>query len=244
MRLRNYMTLEKFRKTIWVLWQVYGCRMPFVITARFAEYGWCLLWRARKTFTLDGRHYLYALSMQNGCFRSERTVEIPIALHMFPLRGDILEIGNVLSNFVRFPHTVVDKYEKADGVQSVDIVDYSPGGLYDLIISISTFEHVGWDESPREPEKVLRAVHHTKTLLKPGGQLMVTLPLDYNSAVDAALRDGSFGFSRILYMERTSMHDWAQTTIDVAMTRKFDDPYPAANAIAVGLYGNVSDTIS
>ena len=34
---------------------------------------------------------------------------------------------------------------------------------YDLIVTISTLEHVGWDEEPRDPSKVLRAIENLKS---------------------------------------------------------------------------------
>ena len=37
--------------------------------------------------------------------------------------------------------------------------------LYDLIVSISTLEHVGHDEVPREEEKILRTMLHLRSLL-------------------------------------------------------------------------------
>ena len=55
--------------------------------------------------------------------------------------------------YYKFEHDIVDKYEKKKGIINQDIVDYKPDKKYDLIISISTLEHVGWDETPRENYK-------------------------------------------------------------------------------------------
>src|SRR5215207_4369431 len=94
-------------------------------------------------------------------WRSERAVELPIAWRRVR-RTDAtstLEIGNVLSNYFPVRHLVVDKYERVPGVINEDVVDFSPPGKYDLIVSISTLEHVGWDPpEPRDPLKLLRAV--------------------------------------------------------------------------------------
>jgi len=59
---------------------------------------------------------------------------------------NILEIGNVLSRHIKLEHDILDKYETAKGVINEDIVDFKSEKKYDLIISISTLEHVGWDE--------------------------------------------------------------------------------------------------
>jgi len=90
----------------------------------------------------------------------------------------ILEVGNVLAHYYPHQHDVLDKYEQAPGVMNGDVVDFRPGKLYDLIVSISTLEHVGWDEEPRDPLKFLRGVEHLTTLLAPGGRMLVTLPID------------------------------------------------------------------
>ena len=41
---------------------------------------------------------------------------------------------------------------------------------------------------PEAPEKVVRALRHTRSLLKPGGHLLVTVPTGYNPALDEGLR--------------------------------------------------------
>ncbi len=49
-----------------------------------------------------------------------------------------------------------------------DIVEFVPQDKYDLIISISTLEHVGWDEQPQKPGKLLQAIDHLRaTCLAP-----------------------------------------------------------------------------
>jgi hypothetical protein len=57
---------------------------------------------------------------------------------------------------------VADKYEVSPGVINKDIVEFVPPQKYDLIVSISTLEHVGWNEQPREPTKLLRAIEHLR----------------------------------------------------------------------------------
>jgi hypothetical protein len=82
-------------------------------------------------------------------------------------------VGNVLSHYFSVNHDVVDKYEKAEGVINRDIIDFHPSKEYDLIISISTLEHVGWDEDIsdhkilHDPSKILRAIENLRGLLAP-----------------------------------------------------------------------------
>lgn len=236
MRLHYYLAPKKLRAIFSILWHSYGIAAPVIVFSRFSMYVWVLLFRSMKTFSLDGKVYQYAAHLQNATFRVERAVEIPIALEMFPWVGDVLEVGNVLSQYIQLPHDIVDKYEKGDGVQNIDVVDYSPEKRYDLIICISTLEHVGWDETPKEPEKILTALKAMKTLLTDKGKMLITVPLGYNEFLDQCIVDGSLGFSRTLFMARTSrMNDWKQTNFEEASAHKYGEVYPCANGIAIGI---------
>ena len=53
---------------------------------------------------------------------------------------------------------MVDKYERAPGVVNRDVLDLDDLGHFELVVAISTLEHVGWDEEPRRPEAALDAV--------------------------------------------------------------------------------------
>jgi hypothetical protein len=114
-----------------------------------------------------------------------------------------LEIGNVLSNFFPVRHLVVDKYERVPGVINEDVVDFSPPGKYDLIVSISTLEHVGWDPpEPRDPLKLLRAVDNLRSHLTDDGELFVTLPRGWNAELDRFISEGGIPFVERLCLKR------------------------------------------
>jgi len=130
---------------------------------RFAKMTLTRLTRAN-TFAFNGRTYSYLYHFCNKTWKNERGVEIPIFRDIL-LRHQtarILEVGNVLSHYVPIHHDVVDKYEVAPGVINQDIVEFAPTARYDLILNISTLEHVGWDEVPREPAKLLQAIEHLR----------------------------------------------------------------------------------
>ena len=95
---------------------------------------------------------------------NERAIEVPIVWKIVSeySEGRILEVGNVLSHYFSVCHDILDKYEKADGVINQDVVNFWAPNKYELIVSISTLEHVGWDESPRDPNKILRAIENLK----------------------------------------------------------------------------------
>ena len=121
----------------------------------------------------------------------------------------ILEVGNVLSHYFPTHHDVVDKYEVAPGVINKDIVEFVPTERYDLILSISTLEHVGWDEEPREPAKILCAIEHLRNqCLAPGGQIVASLPIGYNEFFDGLLRDGKSPFTTQHFLKRVSKRNY------------------------------------
>lgn len=158
----------------------------------------------RRTLEFQHRTYDYFYNSYNPTFTNERVVEIPIAWDEVKRYAPdrVLEVGNVLAHYYNIQHQVVDKYEQAPGVLNADVVDFHPGRLYDLIVSISTLEHVGWDETPREPDKFLRGVANLATLLAPGGTMLVTLPVGYNAAVDHFLATGMIPFTSVGYLKR------------------------------------------
>jgi hypothetical protein len=166
-------------------------------------------------------------------------VEIPIALeHVRAFAGRrILEVGNVLSHYDPFPHTVIDKYERAPHVANVDVVEYRPAEPFDLVVSVSTLEHVGWDEEPREPDKILAAFDNlVRHCVKPGGRMVVTAPVGYNAFLDTAVASGAIAFTSKSYLRRLSrwVH-WQACTADDVRGARFDHPYPFANALLVGV---------
>lgn len=101
-------------------------------------------------------------------------------------------------------YDILDKYEKADSVINQDVVGFHPSKNYELIVSISTLEHVGWDENPRNPYKILRAIENLKRCLATGGKLVVTLPLGYNFEMDRLFQGGRMQFTKQYYLRRIS----------------------------------------
>ncbi len=190
-----------------------------------------------RSFSYAGEHYRYHAARYNLTFINERTVEVPIALRLLRrcAGGRRLEVGNVLRHYVDEHHDVVDKYEQASGVQNVDVLDFRSTERYDLIVSISTFEHIGWDEDVKDPDKPARALEHLAAMLAPGGTLLVTFPLGYNPTIDAALAGGDLRFDRLGFLQRISRDNrWREATAADCAGARYGAPYPHGNAIAVG----------
>jgi hypothetical protein len=182
------------------------------------EYNYFLLIKSRQPFVFQQHKYKYFYHRYNYSWKNERTVEVPIVWNAVKnCEGSILEVGNVLSHYFDFPHDIVDKYEKAEGVQNVDVTEIGPSKKYDLIVSISTIEHVGWDEAPIErtenKEKTLQAINNLRSLLNPHGKLVVTMPVGYNPLLDSYLKSNRMKFDQILCLKRVSKDNrWIATT--------------------------------
>lgn len=194
--------------------------------------------KSRKSFIFQGRTYRYFYHRYNNTWRNERAIEIPIIWRIVrENRGKrILEVGNVFSHYFRVNHDIVDKYERAEDVINKDVCNFQPSKKYDLIVSISTLEHIGWDENPREPSKILKAIEHLKNLLSPGGKMIVTLPLGYNSGMDRFLKEGRLRFDKQYYLKRiTKDNKWIETNWDDIRDVKYGEPFPNANGLVIGI---------
>lgn len=188
------------------------------------------------TFEHEGTQHSYLHHPYNYTWLNERAVEVPLALAVLaghdPAR--VLEVGNVLAHYRPVRHTVVDKYERAPGVLNVDVVDIDLAGPFDLVLSVSTLEHVGLDEEPTDPEKPARAIAHLASLLAPGGRLWCTFPVGYNPALDAGLRAGALGFDRLTALRRLGPDNrWRQVPIDEVWSTDYDWLVYTAHAVVI-----------
>lgn len=195
--------------------------------------------KSGRSFTARGVDYRYFYHPYNQTYCNERAVEIPIVWSIVqrvpPDR--VLEVGNVLSHYFPTRHDVIDKYEPAPGVQNVDVVDFRPTRPYDLIISISTLEHVGFNEKPLEPEKPLRAIGHLQRCLSPQGRLVVTLPMGANPHLDRMLAEGRIPLDDPLCLRRISTDNrWRETSWDDVRRVRYGHPYRNANGLVVATF--------
>jgi len=191
-------------------------------------------------FEVDGKRYHYFINQYNAVL-TERVVEVPFIIDF--LRKNkyedkkILEVGNVLSHYFRFKHKIVDKYEKETYVDNVDIVDFNPGEKYDIIISISTVEHIGYDEPVKEVGKSKRAIQKIIDLLDNNGIALITVPLGYNPEIDSIVRNKKIEFSKRYFLKRIShLNLWEETKLEEAMNYKYGSKYQFVNAVAFLIY--------
>lgn len=222
-------------------------RMP-IFSMQVGQYPYVLIYLyrrfflKRRRFVYNGSEVEYFEHPYNRTWLNERSVEIPIIWEIMQKYApeEVLEIGNVTPHYYRFGHVVVDKYEKGRGALQQDVVGLVLPQKYRLIVTISTLEHVGWDETPRTPGKHLVALASLKGLLVPGGLLVVTLPIGYNPDLDADLFSGRLGFDEVYFFQRMTLESWKQVEADEVKGSKYGVPFGAANAVAVGLVHNRS----
>lgn len=147
-------------------------------------------------FTFDGEVFDYADYAYNTTRLNERAVEIPLARRFIATNGIDLEVGNVLCHYGHDGHQVVDRYEQGENIDNIDVFDVE--GRVSSVVSISTVEHVRWDEPRRDPQGAIRAVEHLREI---ADHVFITVGLgqhprldEYLMAVDAnastLIRDG------------------------------------------------------
>ncbi len=172
--------------------------------------------KSRRTFKFNRKKYSYFYHRNWITWNNERSVEIPIVWEIIKkyIGKDILEVGNVLKNFFMFNRDIVDKYEIAPGVLNEDIIDYNPKKKYDIIITVSTLEHVGWNEEPREPLKFFKAIENIKRLIKSGGKIIITMPKGNSPVLDDLIMEGKMPFTKSFFLKRVSKNNrWKQVSL-------------------------------
>lgn len=186
----------------------------------------------KRTFRFQGKDHRYFCHWYNTTFDNERMIEIALAIDLLQANEGkhILEVGNVLSHYTDVPRDVLDKYEKGEGVIHEDIADYQPDMKYDLVISISTMEHVGFDEDPKDPDKFMRAMRNIETMLAPGGRIFISIPVAYNPDAVQALCNAKDKYA-LVFFDRTAKTEWKECTMEEALRKDFGKPYTFANAM-------------
>lgn len=182
-----------------------------------------------KTFKFNGNEYEYFNHEYNSTMSNERCIEIPI-VHSFYL-GSVLEVGRVLHHyFPNYDHTVVDKTEEGGIVQ--DICEYTPAAKFDTVISISTLEHIGWDDSNKERTAVQALERIQSLMLAPDGKIVATIPMGYNKTLDNVLRVYKL-FDEQYCMVRIGDAEWEQR--DELVFGTYPHRNGGANSLLIGI---------
>lgn len=193
---------------------------------------------AERSFVFEREHHRYHVARGNRTWDNERAVELPIVWSELRRHGradGVLEVGNVLGHYFDTAHPVLDRYEQHPKVTwNEDIVEFEPPFAPELILSISTFEHVGHSETPRDPSKFRAALQAAAGWLAPGGHMLFTVPLGYNPAVGEYLDSPHELRSSVRCLRRATLDNlWVQDDYEQVRAARYNHPFPCANAIAV-----------
>jgi hypothetical protein len=177
----------------------------------------------------------------NSTWSNERAVEVPIGRHFLSEAAapDVLEVGNVLSHYQPVTHTILDKFERRPGVLNEDITNWRTERRFNLILSISTFEHIGCDDDPQDAsgQRILDAIANCRRLLKPGGRLVITASPGYNPAFDALVKGNRFGAHLCDFLVRRSRLGWVECNEATCMASRYNRPYPFGNGVVIAEFG-------
>jgi len=195
----------------------------------------------RAGFVFQGQNLDLFYHKYNMTWVSERGLEVPIArsfVEKCPPES-VLEVGNVLSHYGPVRHDILDKFERGPGVINEDIVSFRPKKSYGLIISISTFEHIGFDDDAEgtSASKIQEAVAACRSMLANDGKLLATIPVGYNPELDELLRANALPTIRETYLKRIERRDWQERPKAEALQCRYKSPFPYANAVGVLEFG-------
>jgi len=215
-----------------------ACKIITNLFINYLEYVSFKMLRSGMIFSFRGEKFRYFYSLYNNTWKNERAVEVPIIRRMVEQYEGrkILEIGNVLQHYCTVNHTILDKYETGKGVINEDIISFHPGEKYDLIISISTFEHVGYDEDIKDSSKILHSMDNLRNLLSDKGMAVLTFPLGYNPFLDRFLKQETIKFTRIYCFKKKSRDNrWIEVNFRDIEEAKYGFPFPGANVLIFGI---------
>ncbi|MBE9096151.1 FkbM family methyltransferase [Tychonema sp. LEGE 07203] len=230
-RLREYISLDKG--------YIQNTAEPIIPDL---ETTWVRNWKL--TFIYKGKHLPYNRIGYNNT--GERAIEIPIALNFIATlekKDNILEVGNTLSHYENSlseyigirPRRIVDKFEVVQGVDNVDFMDIPSEEKYDVIVSVSTVEHIGQGIEPssqaygeqiqiRDMEMPLKAIAKIYDLLAIGGKAFITVPF-------GKLIDGGWyiQFDRLYLETLTTKYQIPPAAISTVFMRILDMEVPNNN---------------
>ena len=193
-----------------------------------------------RTFVLFNQQLPYFIHHYNATWRNERCIEIAAAKHFLRQwpNAEFLELGNVMSYYSTHSHYVVDKYEQSPGVHNIDFAQFEPPKLFDGFISVSTLEHIGWDDTPREAEKVRSCIDNIKSCIRSTEAVFVSFPLGYNEYLDDLARKGELPFRKSASLVRVDdVQNWKEVELDQALKPeyRYGHRFRCANACFFGL---------
>lgn len=192
----------------------------------------------KSTFEYQGKALSLTYHRHNATWSNERAVEVTIAGEYLDRYAGktILEIGNVTPHYFDVRHMILDKYEKTSGsikVINQDLTDFATDQRFDLILSISTVEHIGFDDDGDSRIKIPLTISKCRSMLQSGGVFFITVPLGYNPVLDDFIATDELGCEKVTYIRRDTRRKWVRCRKEDALRCEYGRPYPYANCIMV-----------
>lgn len=199
--------------------------------------------RRNKVFIFRNKQHKYFYHLYNRTVAGERIVEIPIIYDILKKYKNkrILEVGNVLSHYFPVSHTVLDKYERSPGVINKDVANVKLGEKFDLIFSISTLEHVGFNYGERKDySKFMKGIRNLKKHLKSNGMLIITLPMYFNPNITRLIIERKMPLSKEYFLRRHSfLNEWKEVSYNEAVkSGTYDGHFANSNSLYIGMFKN------
>ena len=198
-----------------------------------------IFFKPKRFFYFQGKKLFYFYHRYNTTWNNERVIEVPIITNYIKsfFKKRILEVGAVLTHYYSPKWDILDKFEKGKKIINKDIINFKPIKKYDLIISISTLEHVGFDEEIKDSKKIIKAIKNLKqNCLAPKGKCIITMPIGYNLETDKLLFANKLGFKEKIFLKRINKkNEWVEVPEEVAKSTTYNKPFNAANSIVIGI---------
>jgi hypothetical protein len=238
--LKKHLYNSRLSKVKWFV-ERFGAREVFLKPIRTAFAPLIIKSLRPDSFQYKGQTLQYFFHRYNMTWASERCVEVPIGRWWVSQKPaeSTLEVGNVLSHYAPVHHQILDKFERGPGVINEDILNFRPPNRFQLIISISTFEHIGFDDEAEgsSAEKILSAIEACRRLLAPGGILVISIPINYNPELDQLIASGKLRSQSQTFLIRTAFTKWRESDGATALQTRYKHPFPYANGIMVAEFG-------
>jgi len=130
-------------------------------------------------------------------------------------------------------------------VKNIDIVDFKSKIKYDLIISISTMEHIGFEENYTNEineSKIINSFKNLKSLIKDNGTCIITIPINQNPILDKLIFQEQIQFEYKYYLKRISKsNEWIEIDLNDSniYNIRYGKPYFGANCLFIGILKGV-----
>jgi len=146
------------------------------------------------------------------------------------IEGDKLITGTPFISGAAVAATVI----KSGKAKKITIFTYKSKKKFDRIISISTFEHIGFDEEKKDPKKAINAIKHVQSMLAKRGKCVISVPTRYNVDLDYYFREYAIQYpARVAFYMRTSETKWMLSSREKVLKQQYGSPYPCANGLIV-----------